>query len=309
MGRVVVFGSINRDLVVRVSRFPLPGETLSGDDFAEFPGGKGANQAVAACRLGADTILIGMTGSDGFGQSMRAFLGAEGLDTAHIGTAGDIATGIALITVEATGENTVIVVPGANHHVRSAQLDDIRLTPDDLLVTQFEIPLGETKAALRSARAAGARTLLNPAPMQDIPADMLELCDFLVLNETELATVSGVERISTPVDAEAAMQHLRARPDCSALTLIVTLGADGCLAQGPQGRMRISGQAVDVVDTTGAGDCFVGALAAGLSMNMPLEHALHQANRAAARSVTRLGAASSMPYARDLQEIEYKPAL
>lgn len=294
MGRVVVFGSINRDLVVQVAHLPRPGETVSGTFFSEFPGGKGANQAVAARRMGADVRLVGAIGGDGFGVAMRAFLAAEQIDLSALAVLEGVPTGIAMIGVEQSGENAIIVVAGANAQVKASQMDGADVQAGDVLVSQFEVPMNEIVAAFTRARAAGATTLLNPAPMQAIPAALLALCDFIVLNETELASASGFD-VANLEEAEAAMTALRARPSCDHLTLITTLGKDGCLALGPQGRYRIEGKSVKAVDTTGAGDCFVGALAAGLSEAMPLEAALLRANRAASLSVTRPGAASSMP--------------
>ena len=295
MGRVVVLGSINRDLVVRVAHLPRPGETVSGSSFAEFPGGKGANQAVAARRMGANVALVGAVGRDGFGEAMRAFLKAELIDLSALAVLEVVPTGIAMIGVEQSGENAIIVVAGANAAVKASQIDWVSLHTGDILVSQFEVPPGEIIAAFEKGRAKGVTTVLNPAPIQDIPTELLALCDFIVFNETELASTCD-QNVVHVEDAEAAMQVLRARPSCDHLTLITTLGKDGCLAIGPMGRHRIEGINVNAVDTTGAGDCFVGALAAGLSEGMPLEAALKRANIAASLSVTRPGAAASMPY-------------
>lgn len=291
MGRVLVLGSINRDIVVCVPRIPRPGETVLGNSSAEYPGGKGANQAVAAQRMGADVALIGATGDDGFGAAMRAFLAQEGINLDQVAVLPDVPTGIALITVESNGENAITVSPGANARVGEGGLPSLDLKAGDYLVCQFEIPLSAVMAGFQQARASGARSVLNPAPMQAISPDLLALTDILVLNEHELAQCTGIaDASSQPIEAMAELA--RAHPD---LVVIATLGARGCIALAKGEITRIAGEPVPAIDTTGAGDCFVGALAALLAQGLALEQALRLANRAAGISVTRKGAASSMP--------------
>ena len=300
MGRVLVLGSINRDLVLAVDAHPRPGETVSGSDIAEFPGGKGANQAVAAARAGAQTRLVGATGQDGFGASMRAFLAREGIDLTRVATVPDRPTGIAVILVDRNAENTVTVSPGANMALTAEDAETVDFYPGDLVVSQFEVPEGFIRAGFTKARAAGAITLFNPAPMKALTPDLLALCDILVLNETELEAASGMDHLVSPDEIEAAARSLGAKSQGETRTIIVTLGAKGCLAVHPGGVLAISGRAVAAQDTTGAGDCFVGVLAAGLAEGRPLEDALERANRAAAISVTRAGAATSMPTRTEL---------
>jgi ribokinase len=300
MGRVVVFGSINRDLVIDVPAIPRPGETLIGGNLREFPGGKGANQTVAARRMGADVALVGAVGRDGFGASMRAFLAGEGIDLSALAEIAGEATGIATIHVDGNGENAIVVASGANRAVNAGMLAAAGLAAGDCLVCQFEIPLEETVAAFAMAKAAGAITLLNPAPMLPFPEALWPLCDIVVLNEVELAMATGSDFLTEEKAMEVAMHALLARPECSALTLVATLGKDGALSLGARGRHRVAGQPVRPVDTTGAGDCFVGALAAGLAERLGFADALGRANRAAAISVTRPGAAASMPYRFEL---------
>ncbi|KAF0231602.1 MAG: hypothetical protein FD175_510 [Beijerinckiaceae bacterium] len=290
MGRVLVLGSINRDLVLAVETHPRPGETISGSDIQEFPGGKGANQAVAAARAGAETLLVGALGADGFGASMRAFLTGEGIDLSRVVTVPDRPTGIAVILVDKNAENTVTVSPGANAALVPANAETIDFYPGDHVVSQFEVPEAFIRAGFARARAAGAITIFNPAPMKMLGPDLLALCDIVVLNETELEAASGEAGLTDIRRIEAAARGLG-----PALTIIVTLGSKGCLAVHPDGVIHVPGQAVRAVDTTGAGDCFVGVLAAGLSEGLGLEVALRRANRAAAISVTRAGAATSMP--------------
>lgn len=302
MARVIVLGSINRDIVVTVARIPRPGETVLGDDSREFPGGKGANQAVAASRMGADVTLIGATGNDGYARSMRAFLAEQGIDLTHVEACADVPTGIALISVDQAGENAITVSPGANARVGVAMIEGIAFQPGDILVCQFEIPLETVLAGFRKARAAGARTVLNPAPMREISGELLALTDLLVLNEHELAECSGSNLPGgEPILAEVMAKAIRGRGNPH-LTVIATLGDEGCVAVGPEGRLRVPGERVTAVDTTGAGDCFVGALAAFLVKELALEEALRLANRAAAISVTKMGAAASMPTKIDLIE-------
>lgn len=296
MGRVLVLGSINRDLVLAVEAHPRPGETVSGSDIAEFPGGKGANQAVAAARAGAETRLVGATGQDGFGASMRAFLAREGIDLTRVVTVPDRPTGIAVILVDRNAENTVTVSSGANMALTEADAGAIEFRSGDLVVSQFEVPEGFIRAGFARARAAGATTLFNPAPMKALTPDLLALCDILVLNETELEAASGRSDLVSRDAIEAAARSLGGK----GRAIIVTLGAKGCLAVHPGGILAIPGRAVVARDTTGAGDCFVGVLAAGLADGLALEAALERANRAAAISVTRAGAATSMPTRTEL---------
>lgn len=300
MGRVLVLGSINRDLVLAVDAHPRPGETVSGSDIAEFPGGKGANQAVAAVRAGAETRLVGASGHDGFGASMRAFLAGEGIDLSRVATVLDRPTGIAVILVDRNAENTVTVSPGANMALTAADADTIDFHPGDLVVSQFEVPEAFIRAGFVRARKAMATTLFNPAPMKGLTPDLLALCDILVLNETELGAASGRNDLVSRDDIEAAARSLARQSLGDGRTIIVTLGAKGCLAVHPGGVLTIPGRAVAARDTTGAGDCFVGVLAAGLAEGRALEEALERANRAAAISVTRAGAATSMPFRAEL---------
>lgn len=300
MGRVLVLGSINRDLVLAVDAHPRPGETVSGSDIAEFPGGKGANQAVAAARAGASTLLVGATGHDGFGASMRAFLAGEGIDLARVATVSDRSTGIAVILVDRHAENTVTVSPGANMALTAGDAETVEFHPGDLVVSQFEVPEAFIRAGFARARAAGATTLFNPAPMKGLTPDLLALSDIVVLNETELEAASGMANLASRDDIEAAARRLGAKSPGEGRTIIVTLGAKGCLAVHPGGVLTIPGRAVAARDTTGAGDCFVGVLAAGLAGGLALEGALERANRAAAISVTRAGAATSMPTRAEL---------
>lgn len=296
MGRVLVLGSINRDLVIGVVAHPRPGETVSGTNVQEFPGGKGANQAVAARRAGVTSLLVGATGADGFGAAMRVFLSGEGIDLTSVKTLPEVPTGIAVILVDQNAENTVTVVPGANAALTPADLAGVTFQPGDHVVSQFEVPEAFIMAGFAAARAAGATTIFNPAPMKTLSPALLALCDIIILNETELEGATGRADLTTPDAIEAAARSLATgTPAARPRTIVVTLGSKGCIAVHAGGVTSVTGEAVCAVDTTGAGDCFVGVLAAGLAEGLALETALRRANRAAAISVTRHGAASSMP--------------
>ncbi|MDA9548760.1 ribokinase [Bradyrhizobium sp. CCBAU 45321] len=301
MGRVFVAGSINMDVVATADRHPRIGETVAGRQVLYFPGGKGANQAVAASRLGARTTLIGRLGGDSFGAELKAFLGAQGIDLGYVVETAEAHTGTAIITV-AEADNTIVVVPGANGLVGADDVSVVPLLKGDVAVSQFEIPLPTIAAFFHRARAAGAVTVLNPAPAQKMPVELLALVDILVLNETELGFLAGSELSD---DDEAAKiidvaRKLQARED---QTICVTLGKRGVLALAGREEISVAGRVVKALDTTGAGDCFVGALAAQLADGAALRDALRFANAAASISVQRMGAGPSMPTAAEVTAV------
>lgn len=299
MGRVFVAGSINMDVVATADRHPKVGETVAGRQVLYFPGGKGANQAVAAVRLGARTTLIGRLGKDSFGAELKAFLCDQGIDLGYVVETADAHTGTAIITV-AQADNTIVVVPGANGLVGAEDVEVVPLLAGDVAVSQFEIPMPAIAAFFRRARAAGATTLLNPAPAQAMSRELLALVDILVLNETELGFLAGSELSESDEAAKiiAVARQLQARED---QTICVTLGKRGVLALAGGEEIAVPGRVVKALDTTGAGDCFVGALAAQLADDMPLRAALAFANAAASISVQRMGAGPSMPTAAEVK--------
>ncbi|WP_061027416.1 ribokinase [Bradyrhizobium sp. CCH5-F6] len=301
MGRVFVAGSINMDVVATADRHPKVGETVAGRQVLYFPGGKGANQAVAASRLGARTTLIGRLGKDSFGAELKAFLCDQGIDLGYVVETADAHTGTAIITV-AQADNTIVVVPGANGLVGADDVEVVPLLAGDVAVSQFEIPLPAIAAFFRRARAAGATTLLNPAPAQAMSRELLALVDILVLNETELGFLAGSEVSENDEAAKiiAVARQLQARED---QTICVTLGKRGVLALAGREEIAVPGRSVKAVDTTGAGDCFVGALAAQLADDVPLRAALAFANAAASISVQRMGAGPSMPTAAEVAAV------
>ncbi|MCA1424870.1 MULTISPECIES: ribokinase [unclassified Bradyrhizobium] len=301
MGRVFVAGSINMDVVATADRHPRIGETVAGRQVLYFPGGKGANQAVAASRLGSQTTLIGRLGRDSFGTELKAFLGEQGIDLGYVVETAEAHTGTAIITV-AEADNTIVVVPGANGLVGADDVSVVPLLKGDVAVSQFEIPLPTIATFFRRARAAGAVTVLNPAPAQKMPGELLALVDILVLNETELGFLAGVELSESDAAARIidVARQLQARAD---QTICVTLGKRGVLALAAREEIAVAGRVVKAVDTTGAGDCFVGALAAQLADGAPLPAALAFANAAASISVQRMGAGPSMPTAADVAAV------
>ena len=296
---VIVAGSINQDLIARAPRHPLTGETVLGRELRVLPGGKGANQAVAAARLGAKTRLIGWLGQDVFGDDLARFLGAQGVDLRHVRRTAAAATGTALIVVADSGDNTIVVIRGANDLLGPDDLAAVDIRPGDVLVSQFEIPGSAIERFFVRGRTAGARTLLNPAPARRDLDHLLGLADVLVVNETELAFFldqDPSETLSALVVAEAA-RRLRSAPE---QIVVVTLGPRGALALAGDRVIEVPGRNVAAIDTTGAGDCFVGALAARLADGAPAADALAYANLAASLCVQRLGAGAAMPSAEEL---------
>ena len=301
MGRVFVAGSINMDVVATADRHPLVGETVAGNAVLYFPGGKGANQAVAAAKLGAPTTLIGRLGTDAFGQQLRAFLAAQGVDLAHLTDTAEAHTGTALITI-ANADNTIVVVPGANALVSAEDVGAPVLAKGDIAVSQFEIPLPTIAAFFKRARAAGATTILNPAPATRFGRELLDLVDILVLNETELGLLAGTELRDTD-DDNSFIEAVRLLPSNRDQIVCVTLGSRGVLAMIDGQPSLIPGRKVKAVDTTGAGDCLVGALAAQLADGKAIRDAFAYANAAASICVQRMGAAPSMPTAAEVAGI------
>lgn len=297
MGRVFVAGSINMDVVATAERHPRIGETVAGEAVLYFPGGKGANQAVASAKQGVPTTLIGRLGTDAFGQELRRFLSTQGVDLTFVRDTAGTHSGTAIITI-ADADNTIVVVPGANALVDAADVAAPVLAKGDIAVSQFEIPLPTIAAFFTRARAAGATTVLNPAPMKPADTALLDLVDILILNESELGLLTGRELSGTDPSeryADAARTLAQGRIVC------VTLGRRGVLALVDGEVLQVAGREVKAVDTTGAGDCFVGALAAQLAGGKPLREALTYANVAASICVQRMGAAPSMPTADEVK--------
>jgi ribokinase len=292
-GRVVVIGSSNTDMVVKAARIPQPGETVLGGEFMMVPGGKGANQAVAAARLGAEVTLVARLGDDLFGEaSLRNFRDA-GIRTEVVVRDGGTASGVALILVDAGGENAIAVAPGANARLAPADVDraEDAIRAADVVVLQLEVPMATVLHALRLAKRHGRRVILNPAPAAPMPDEAFGLVDILTPNETEAEMLLGGGAAGLGGIAPTA-EALRAK---GVDTVIVTLGREGAFVVHAGGSFHVAGRHVEAVDTTAAGDAFTGALACALAGGRELNEALEFATAAAALSVTRMGAQSSLP--------------
>jgi ribokinase len=284
------------DLVVRSQRIPSPGETVLGEGFRQIPGGKGANQAVAAARLGAEVTFVGRVGADLFGEALRAGMQADGIDTAYLRTDPTEPTGVALIGVDAAGRNAITVASGANFQVSPADVEEAwpRIAGASALLLQLEIPIATVLYAAQRAHEAGIRVLLNPAPVSPtdpLPASLLALIDVLTPNEHEAAALTGWP-VNDASNWNTIAVALLAR---GVRAVVITLGEAGCLAADASGVTTIAGVAVQAVDTTAAGDCFTGALAVALAEGCSLIEAARFAGHAAAISVTRPGAQPSLP--------------
>ncbi|MFI1000956.1 ribokinase [Streptomyces galbus] len=291
MTDIVVLGSTNMDLVAYVEKAPLRGETVTGREFRTVPGGKGANQAVAAAHAGGTVSLIGAVGDDAFGGRLRSALEHSGVSTDHLRTV-EGPSGTAHIVVDDEGGNSIVVVPGANGTVeRLAPGDEGLIASADVLLLQLEIPLAAVVAGARTARAHGVRTILTPAPAQPLPPDLFDATDLLVPNEHEATTLTGR---TDPLQAAIAL--LEVVPE-----VVVTLGESGVLyaARGEE-PVAVPAPQVTAVDSTGAGDTFVGALAVALGEERPVREALAWAATAAALSVQRPGASASMPHRSEI---------
>ncbi|MFG2191722.1 ribokinase [Streptomyces sp. NPDC048639] len=295
---LLVVGSANADLVVRVDHRPAAGETVLGSDLAVHPGGKGANQAVAAARLGARTALLARVGEDVHGRLLLESLRAAGVDTAAV-MIGGAPTGVALITVDPAGDNSIVVSPGANAALAAADVTDpVRLRAAAVVSLQLEIPLETVTATVRAAVAAGSRVVLNPSPPAPLPADVLAACDPLVVNEHEARVLLAGRPEADSREPESWASGLTALGPRS---VVVTLGADGALvAHGDGSSVRVPSPPVEAVDTTGAGDAFTGALAWRLGSGEDLETAVRFAVRVGAAAVMRAGAQESFPTADEV---------
>lgn len=285
---ILVVGSLNMDLVVRTPRHPKIGETILGSDFRTFPGGKGANQAVAASRLGGRVAMIGRVGADDFGESLLNTVQQDGVDIRCIRKDPGAATGVALITVDEAGKNTIVVASGANSKVNPQDVQDAAelFKRGGVLLLQLECPLDAVREAVHLANRQGMKVVLNPAPAQPLDPDLLSGVDVLIPNQTELALLSGKE------DLHEGLEVLRS---WNVKQVIVTLGEDGVLIAGEKSEEQIPAYQVEVIDTTAAGDAFAGAFAVALSEGLDIYQAARWGNASGALTVTRAGAQPSLP--------------
>lgn len=302
--RVCVVGSVNMDLVVRAPRIPTPGETIMGRSFETFPGGKGANQAVAAARLGAAVVLLGCIGNESHGHQLAQLLHQEGIDLSRMLQRRDkTPTGVALITVDDSGENTIVVAPGANATLTAKDVEDARdvIESCDVLLMQLEVPIEAVAAAAKIAKDAGKAVILNPSPALPQAREVLRMCDLLIVNRTEAATLGGLEPYTEP--GRLALRLGEIGPP----TIVLTLGSQGAIVAHKGRPKRVPTLAVKAIDAVGAGDAFAGALAVayaavhqasktrGPEEFRLLERALAMASAAGALATQKRGAIPSLP--------------
>ena len=286
---VVVFGSINLDLIARVPRIAVPGETVSGSSFTTAPGGKGANQALAARRAGSEVAIFGAVGRDAFAAAALANLAVSGIDMAGV-TAVDGATGVALVTVDDQGENSITVIAGANAEARAMDVPDAVLTTATVLLLQLEVPMREVEVLAQRANRLGARVILNASPVSMLPEALLASLSVLIVNEHE-AGVLGAGWL-LPAAVESFLTGVRSH---SSADVVVTLGARGAVMLTADGLARVASPGVAVVDSTGAGDALAGAIASAVDRGVTLERALVEGIVAGALNCTRHGAQAAMP--------------
>ena len=291
--KVVVVGSFMMDLVIKAERRPQKGETLVGQEFGMFIGGKGCNQAIAAARLGADVTMVGRLGTDLFGDTFMESLGQEGIHTEFIVRDAEVGTGVGTPVIDADGDNSIIIVPRANMRlsVKDVERAASAISAADVLLLQLEVPIAASEKAAMLARASGAKVILNPAPARALPDSFLAKVDFLTPNEVETAFLSGV-KVDDTAGAERAASVLL---DKGVSGVILTLGERGALLLTASQKKLVPAYKVKVVDTTAAGDAFCGAFATALARGADLEEAVAFANAAGGLAVTVLGAAPSMP--------------
>ncbi|WP_085619068.1 MULTISPECIES: ribokinase [unclassified Pseudomonas] len=297
--KVVVVGSLNMDLVARAQRLPRAGETLPGESFFTVPGGKGANQAVAVARLGGSVAMIGNVGDDDYGRQLHRALYVEGIDCQGVSTCQGVSSGVALITVDAASQNCIVIIPGGNGLLtpQSVQRFDALLHAAEVIICQLEVPADTVAWTLARGHELGKRVILNPAPATGpLPAGWFAHIDYLTPNESEAEALTGV----AVADLDSARRAGERLLQLGAGKVIITLGAQGALLVTPQGHQHFPAPVVQPLDTTAAGDTFIGGFAAGLVRGLEEGEAISFGQRAAALSVTRAGAQPSIPYLAEL---------
>ena len=297
-GPILVIGSLNMDMVLQVPRVPAAGETLAGQSFACVPGGKGANQAAACARLGGQVSMLGRVGADQFGEQLQRSLAQDGVLHEHVTIADTVSTGVALIMVDASAQNRIVIVPGANGTLTAAHIDAAADLIDRaaLVVLQLEIPLPVVKHAVARANRRGVPVLLNPAPAKALPSALLSRLEYLIPNATEATLLTGI-KVADHAGAAAAARELHRQ---GAKHVLITLGAEGVLIRDAKGVRSLASPRVAAVDTTAAGDTFIGAFAVSVLDGLSVDEAAQFAVKAAALSVTRPGAQTSIPYRHEI---------
>ncbi len=301
MAKAIVVGSINMDIVAFVAKHPKIGETIFGKEIKYFPGGKGSNQAISCKRLGCNTEMVGRVGNDGFGKQMLQLQQKEGIDVTNVKMLKNVSTGTAFITVSENSDNSIIVISGANSSWDENFIDDLNITKNDLVLAQFEVPDWVIKKVFVEAKRCGATTMLNPAPVRHCEKEIINATDILIVNEIELQEMAGIE-IDKDKD-ESVFKGAEKLLNFGIESVVVTLGKRGVRLLTAGKRKRLNARAVTAVDTTGAGDCFIGGIAAGLLTGLSLKSAAELGNIAASISVTREGAASSLPTIDEVNQI------
>jgi len=301
MAEIVVVGSLNMDLMVQVHRMPAPGETLAGGDLLMSPGGKGANQAAAAAKLGVRVAMVGRVGKDAFGPQLIDGQRRFGVNTSHIAIDDTASTGTAIIIVDGRGENSIVLSSGANGRVSPDDVDSAEplLSEARFLLLQHEIPQPAVARAVHLARKNGVRVVLNPAPARDGIEDIVRLVDVLVPNETEASSLSGVDVTDISSAQRAAGKLLDMGPE----VVIITLGADGALLATKERTVHQPAERVDVVDTTASGDAFVGGFVVAMLNGLDLGSAVRYANCCGAKTASKLGAQISLPSSQEVQQL------
>jgi ribokinase len=297
--KIIVIGSSNMDMVVKTDHIPVPGETVLSGSFFMNAGGKGANQAVAVARLGGEVSFISKMGNDVFGKQFSQLFSDEGIDTRYIVSDENLPSGVALITVDKAGENSIVVASGANANLKPADIgEDARkqIAEASILLMQLEIPMETVEFAARQAAAHGVRVILNPAPVDILTTELLSHIDIITPNQTEAEMISGIK----VVDIESSKKAARVICEKGVNSVVITMGARGSVIFHNETFSVVPAPVVKAIDTTAAGDVFNGALAVALSEGQELPAAVDFANRAAAISVTRLGAQQSIPYRNEL---------
>ncbi len=301
MSKIIVIGSSNTDMVVKTNKFPVPGETILGGEFFMFSGGKGANQAVAAARMGCEVTFVCKTGNDIFGKRSIEEFKKEGIVTNYIDTDLEKASGTALILVDANGENEIVVASGANERLSESNIEaaDHAIANADVILLQLEIPVASVLYAAKKAFEFGKKVILNPAPAQKLPKELFGYLYLITPNETEAEILTGIKVEDRNSAAKAAEKLI----EFGVQNAIITMGAEGAYFKNHAIEMLVKGLKVSAVDTTAAGDVFNGVLAVGITLGKDWEESISTACKAASISVTRMGAQASMPYLKEVEEL------
>jgi len=299
--RIAVLGSINMDLVVRCAKLPMPGETLLAESSSEICGGKGANQAVAAARVGGDVHMIGRVGSDAFADRLVENLRNERIDCSNVQTTGNSSSGLAIVGVEESGQNSIMVVPGANGELSLEDVEKARpaIESADVLLVQLEVPVDTVLASIQVAQKAGVKVILDPAPApMDVPEPLLEV-DLLCPNESEAEALTGIH-VKSETDAIQAAAKLQS---CGAKSVVITMGDQGALLLDEAGNQMVNPFPVQAIDTTAAGDAFAGAVAVSWAQGRPLHEAIRFGNAAGALAASRMGAQPGMGTREEIEKL------